>query len=129
MCDALQPFVGIGPFRLGMSRLASRDLAGGQFDAFQQNVDAFDELGIHCHYDPNDLLEFIEVFEPCQPELDGIEILDRHLNTVLRELKRQGLVFDVALTDTIFLDAGLAFTVVFIPVKVSRARARLYCEG
>ncbi|GAB5517209.1 hypothetical protein [Rhodopirellula baltica] len=109
MINSVEPFKGIGDFRLGAKREIIREQACGQFEPFKPNVDAFDDAGVHCHYDETNTVVFIESFEPSPPAIKGTKVLGRPLSEVLRDLESKGFDFNEALTESIFPKAGLAF--------------------
>lgn len=107
---SVKPFERIGIVPLGIDRSRARELARGNFDAFECHIDAFDELGVHCHYDQSDHVEFIEAFDHGDFEIDGVKVLGRLLADVLADLRTRGFRFDDQLTNAIFPSDGIAFT-------------------
>jgi hypothetical protein len=90
------PYQGLGDLRLGMTRGEVRDLLGPGFRSFRKtpwsaaDTDAYDGLGFHLYYDPQDRLEFIETFPPCRPRYRGVELFGARPKALLRRLAAVG---------------------------------------
>ena len=90
---SVRSFEGLGDLRLGMSRATVRALLDTGFRPFVKGgveLDSYDALGFHLYYDQNEELEFIEAFEPCEPDYDGVRLLGDETPSVLNKLTELG---------------------------------------
>jgi hypothetical protein len=86
---SVRPFEGLGDLRLGMTMKTVRALLDTDFRPIVKGgaeLDSYDGLGFHLYYDQDGELEFIEAFEPCEPEYDGVRLLGDETRSVLDEL-------------------------------------------
>jgi len=96
----IQPYTGLGSLHFGMLRPVVRQgfmdahdtftRAEQAFDACDEEVDAYDALGLHLHYDENNALEYIELFPPASPTLEGLRLLDLSLVEIERAMTARG---------------------------------------
>ena len=96
----IQPNAGLGALRFGMLRPAVRQgfmdahdtftRAEQAFEERDEEVDAYDALGLHLHYDENNALEYIELFPPASPTWDGLHLLDLSLEEIERVATARG---------------------------------------
>ena len=112
----IKPFVSVGPLRFGESRSAIRETLGGSGDTFEKvpgaiPTDAYDELGVHAHYDKEDRLCLVELFEPAAVTFDSIELLDNDLGTVQRDLEKLGAARHVVDNGIRYDDLGFVLVV------------------
>lgn len=105
---AIDPLRGVGPIRFGMPIDAVRVLVGTQATPFSksgkgQQSDAFDELGLHAHYDGDACCEAVEFFDwgRIEPALNALGLLSEPYGELERrileidaetKLQRAGLV-------------------------------------
>lgn len=71
------PQQGMGELRLNMPRATVRDLLPERAEVSELGpaVDVFDQVGLHVHYDADDLVEYLECSSPCRATLDGLDLL------------------------------------------------------
>lgn len=96
----IQPNRGLGALRFGMSRPAVRQgfmdahdtftRAEQAFDERDEEVDAYDALGIHLHYDEDNALEYIELFPPASPTWEGLHLLNLSLDDIEQAMTTRG---------------------------------------
>ncbi len=106
----LIPFKRYGLFEIGMGRDLCRHVADGSFESFDNNKDAFQELGLHAHYDASESLEFLEIFEPANPSYFGIPLLESSLNKLLVEFQCRGVNTSWIVNRGILYKEGIALT-------------------
>jgi hypothetical protein len=109
----IAPYEGTGPLRFGMTRSQVRSLLRGSVSTFRKgpyastDTDAYDELGLHLHYDKGDRLECIEAWGPCPIYYQRASLLNANTQEVLERLA--GLGLSSRYDDGYFLDdAGFA---------------------
>jgi hypothetical protein len=91
---SINPYVGIGGLRFGMTRDAIRKEVGSAFEVFRRgpedalDSDVFDGDGIYVYYDSNDLCEAIEFAGPASPTLFSSRLIGQPLDRVLTYLKK-----------------------------------------
>ena len=91
---SINPYVGAGDLRFGMTRDAVRKEVGGAFEVFRRgpedalDSEVFDGDGIYVYYDPNDLCEAIEFSGPANPTLFSARLIGQPLDGVLAYLKK-----------------------------------------
>lgn len=108
-------FVGVGIIRFGESRSVVRRLLGAPVVTFRKDVgenetDAFNSLGLHVYYDGRDGVEYVEMFDPAMPVLNGVTFLGRVMSVVDSDLRRMGAKGRAVDVGMIYDDLGLAFT-------------------
>src|SRR4051812_25631562 len=92
----IEPYVGIGPLRFGLTRSQVRSLLGNDVDQFRKGpyatneTDAYDQHGLHLYYDQREQLEAIEALGHCKISYRGVMFLNRTPEDVLRELTDAG---------------------------------------
>ena len=89
----VRTFEGLRDLRLGTTRAAVRSLLDTGVRMLVKGgveLDSFDSLGFYLYYDQNDELEFIEAFETCEPEYDGVRPLGDDTPSVLNKLAQLG---------------------------------------
>lgn len=103
----VDPLRGVGPILFGMSIEAVRAAIDARAEPFHkggrpEHSDAFDELGLHVHYDGAACCEAVEFFNPAQvePTLDDISLLSAPYAEVERRIREID-------TDTKLQRAGL----------------------
>ncbi len=73
----IRPYDGVGPLKLGMGIDAVRFALRSHVESFtktpdsERPADAFDDLGMHVHYDRDGICEAIELASPAAPALHG----------------------------------------------------------
>jgi hypothetical protein len=127
------PYEGLGSLRFGMTRAEVRSLLGKQFKSFHKGrlastlTDAYSELGLHLEYDKDDRLRCIEAIASCPVSFNGVALLKRHLDEVLRDCASLGSVPRV--DDGYFFDgAGFALYVLEDVVKAVTIYRKGYYE-
>ncbi len=109
------PYQSVGIFCFGQTRAHIRTLLGSQAFAFrkhaaQSEIEVAPDLGLHFHFNPRELLEFIEAFQPAEVTLKGVMLLRRQFTDVRRNLAEFG--FESADDEPERFDtAGLSLTV------------------
>jgi hypothetical protein len=79
----IEPYVGVGPLRFGMSREEVKRALGGEPRVFKKSplsdalTDAFDESGVHIYYNADDGCCAVELATPASPVLNGQALLGR----------------------------------------------------
>lgn len=91
----IKPYESVGPINIGQPREVVRQVLGSDYDSFAKvagarPADAYDSLGVHLYYDDNDLLEFVEMFEPAAVEYNGVLLLGQPFTSVNTELSIEG---------------------------------------
>jgi hypothetical protein len=89
------PFISVGSLRFGATREDIRAQLGARFESFKKSpnsneTDAYDELGLHLYYDRDNRLEYVEAFEPAEPEYAGIVFVGRAFEDVRNDLTEAG---------------------------------------
>jgi hypothetical protein len=131
----ITPYEGVGPLRFGMTRSQVRSLLGGKVTTFRKgpyastDTDAYDELGLHLHYDNGDRLECIEAWGSCPIYYKQASLLNAGTQEALERLA--GLGLSSRYDDGYFLDDG-GFAL-YAPDDVVKAvtvyRREYYDEG
>ena len=86
----IEPYVGVGPVRLGMTVEQVRESVGAEFDTFRKTplsemeTDAFDSVGLHVHYKVPGVCKSIDVMPPAAPTFRGHKLLGQPFNQVLK---------------------------------------------
>jgi hypothetical protein len=89
----IEPYVGVGPIRLGMTIDEVRRAVGGEVHPFRKgrlakwDTDAFNDKGIHVHYKDPGICDAVEFWGATMPTLDGHPLLKRPLREVYTLLK------------------------------------------
>lgn len=94
----IEPFIGIGPLKFGTPRDQVRAELGPDFRVFKKgrtsvnNADAYDSLLVHCYYDAQDRLDFIEVGRdsPLSVRFADVEFFDLTLPMVMERMRAHG---------------------------------------
>jgi hypothetical protein len=92
----ITPFKGLGVLRFGMSRQEISILLNQTPQRFKKSflapneTDSYDTLGFHLYYDNNDLLEFIEAFNPCGVIFRGNRFLNLELSQAITIMENLG---------------------------------------
>jgi hypothetical protein len=90
------PFKGLGVLRFGMSRQEISILLNQTPHRFKKSflalneTDSYDTFGFHLYYDSNDLLEFIEAFNPCDVTFQGNSFLNLELSQAITMMENLG---------------------------------------
>ncbi|WAF68959.1 hypothetical protein NRK98_02605 [Aeromonas dhakensis] len=95
----INPFVGAGNIKFGMTPDQVRLLLGGGFDSFKRTessafpCDYFEDLGVFFYYNSSGVLEAIEFTEPAAPEFEKKDLLKISLKDLIKLLsdKDKGL--------------------------------------
>jgi hypothetical protein len=88
----IEPYVGVGPIRLGMTIDEVRQAVGGEVRLFRRGLatrdsDAFNDRGIYVYYKDPGVCEAVEFGGATMPTLDGHPLLKRPLREVYTLLK------------------------------------------
>src|SRR5688572_18222651 len=90
----IEPYAGVLPIRLGMTRAEVRRLLGPEAPVTKKLFvsplprDTFRDTGVHVYYKDPDVCEAVELFSPSVPTLHGQPILGRPYNEVERWLQQ-----------------------------------------
>jgi len=92
----LTPFASFGPLKLGASRSdvrAAMDEEPREFFKGEATTptEAYNQTGLHAHYDAHDRLELVEAFSPCRATYASIDLLNRDARHTLGQLRNIGL--------------------------------------
>lgn len=77
----IDPFVGFGPIKFGMTPAEVRHALSIPHSSFMKTpmsqfpTDAFDSIGVHVGYDKAGMCEAIEVFDPGQAMHNGVNLV------------------------------------------------------
>jgi|SRR5580658_8355057 hypothetical protein len=103
----IEPYVGIGPIKFGMTIDEVRNLINQKPKSFLKGpastipTDAFNDLGLHVYYKKPRTCNAVELFLPANPIFQGRDLIQRPFNELLSWLQ--------TLDDTIKRDqCGLA---------------------
>lgn len=80
----------VGPIAFGDERESVRSKLNAVFEAFKKggsDVDGFNNLGIHVHYDSSLRVEAIEFFRPAIPRFRGIDLLSVPYNELVEKMR------------------------------------------
>lgn len=110
----IQPFTSVGELVFGTDRTSIRKTLDYDHDPFNKTangnlVDAYDNLGIHLHYDDADKLEFVEMFEPAEVVYGGVALLAAPFSKIKAEFARMGIMGEATDVGYLFLAIGVAF--------------------
>jgi hypothetical protein len=95
----IYPHAGVGILRFGMCRSEAQKMLDCNFEIFRRGarvfeqldeVDSYDDLGVHLHYDCNNRLEFMEMFSPASPVLDEIMLFSIEVEEIMRVFVSKG---------------------------------------
>jgi hypothetical protein len=97
----VQPWEAVGPITRGMTRAEVRSKVHSRFEPFLKGdavttTDAFDDLGVHCYYSTQDLIEYVQcqsTFGSVVLTLDGLSLSGSWTNT-LATLRKRGFVIE-----------------------------------
>lgn len=100
----INPYSGIGPLRLGMSRDEVHRTLGDHPTPFTKtnnsstSTDAFPRLGIHVYYKESGACTAIELMEPAEPSFNGELLIGKSFNKIraLLEAKDKALKLDAS---------------------------------
>lgn len=90
----IEPYVGVGPIKFGMPREAVRQALGVEPRIFKKTplsempADAYDEWGIHVHYDPPGVCCAVELAAPAAPTFRGQNLLGRSFGELQEMFRR-----------------------------------------
>lgn len=79
----IKPYKGIGPLRLDMPRNEVHSLLGNDFRTVRGTMDAYRKLGVHCHFDSEDKLEFVQVMKRCSATYKGQKLFECDIAAVV----------------------------------------------
>jgi hypothetical protein len=86
----IEPYVGVGPLRLGSSRAEIEAALGAESAPVEkggaQPVAVFDDFGVHAHFDADGRCEAIELMGAARPVLESVALLARPYGEVTRWL-------------------------------------------
>jgi hypothetical protein len=96
----LEPYIGVGPIKLGMTKEEVQSLFGGKTKSFKKTPDVrvlsdLIEAGVCVHYDDEGRAEAIELATPQEPTLDGRRLLGRPFSEVRAWLQALDLDLEV----------------------------------
>jgi hypothetical protein len=89
----IDPYVGVGPIRFGMTRDEVRRIVGRPVKPFLKGpssvipTDAFDDVGLHVYYKEGDLCEAVEMFLAADPTFKGQRLIERPFDQLLAWLQ------------------------------------------
>ena len=110
----LNPYHGLGVITFGMPRSEVIKLLGEPSDRFRKGVsatiltDEYSTLGMHIYFDVSDLVDYLDVFEPCDIQYEGIQLVGRPPMEVLDELSSLGIEYFEARPSFIVTRLGVA---------------------
>lgn len=89
MIVEIEPHVGFGPVRLGMTIAQVRESLGVEFKTYRKGLsemdtDAFDSVGFYIHYREPGVCKGIELASPAAPTFKGRKLLGQPFNRVLK---------------------------------------------
>ena len=93
----IKPGVSVGPIYIGMMKPDYTKILGRSFEVFKRFEDdedevvAYDNVGVHLTVDPNYMIKQISVFQPNEVLWKGIQLLGRDMNIVAEELKSKDM--------------------------------------
>lgn len=93
----IKPKVSIGPIHLGMTKNEYTSVLGDNYDTFKRFEDdddevfAYDDIGVHLTVDSNNKVKQISVFQPKEVFWEGVQVLGRDIKLVSDELRSNGL--------------------------------------
>jgi hypothetical protein len=93
----IMPYKGVGLVLFGIRSAEAEELLGSNAATFKKGphavgeTKAYDELGLHLHYDSKDRLECIEAFGSCPLAYKGLALLNKNIEPVLEILTNLGL--------------------------------------
>jgi hypothetical protein len=110
----IEPYVGVGPIRLGMTVHEVRAAVGGEVHTFRKgpketrDTDAFEAPGIHVYYKDPGVCEFIEFGGEAVPTWEGHPLLRRPFREVHDLLRAADPALQVEDTGLTSLALGIA---------------------
>lgn len=113
----IDPYVGVGPIRLGMTVDEVRAAVGGVAHQFHKgskakwDTDAFDDLGLHVHYRDPGVCEAVELWGATMPTWNGRPLLSRPFQEVHDLLKAYDPALQVEVTGLTSLVLGIGIYV------------------
>jgi hypothetical protein len=97
----IEPYLGVGPIRLGMSRAQVRTVVPSpsyEFKKFPESpspLDVYDEVGLHIHYTAADVCEAVEMFAPASPTLSGRTLVGEDFEKVVSWLREKDPALEI----------------------------------
>jgi hypothetical protein len=113
----IEPYVGVGPIRLGMTVAEVRAAVGGDVRPFRKgpkatrDTDAFDKLGFHVFYKDPGICEAVEFWGASMPTWNGHPLLMRPFREVHDLLKAADPALQVHDTGLTSLALGIGIYV------------------
>jgi hypothetical protein len=112
----IEPFVGIGPLKFGMSRELVRAELGPDYQVFKKtpdsvnDTDAYDRISVHCYYDVQNKLDFIEIGydSVLSIEFKGVNFFDVTVPILREHMKAAGHLGTMSHDACYFEDTGIA---------------------
>ena len=106
-------FCSVGVLAFGDVRSDARTKLNSDYSTFakdgdENEIDSFDDTGLHLHYDNDGRLEFVEGFEPVDITFRGIRFLSRDVTSVIRDLSAIGFNETCSDAGVKFPDVGIA---------------------
>jgi hypothetical protein len=104
-------YKGVGPIKLGMSKMEVRNAVGLPFKSFMKTsdsempVDYFIDIGVHVHYKPPGLCKAIELRSPSNPTFRGRRLIDMPFNQLCSFFQKEDplvKIDDYGLTSSVF---------------------------
>jgi hypothetical protein len=89
----IQPYVGVGPIKFGMTIDEVRKVTGEKPKPFRKTpddvipTDAFDELGLHIFYKEPGICEAVEMALAADPTFQGQHLIERSFSQILSWLQ------------------------------------------
>lgn len=110
----IEPYVGVGPIRLGMTRAQVRAVVPSPAHEFMLSpqspspTDAFDELGIHVEYSAQDVCEAVEMFKITSPTLFGRTLMGEDFEKLVLWLREMDPALEIDRAGLISKVLGIA---------------------
>jgi hypothetical protein len=122
---AVEPYVGVGPIRLGMTVDEVRHAVGSAVNPFRKSrfakmdTDAFEDKGIHVYYEVPGVCEAVEFWGATIPTLDRHPLLNQPFREVYGLLKARDS--SLQLHDTGLTSPGLGVGIYMSSMKRENA--------
>ncbi|MFP4350039.1 MAG: hypothetical protein ACLFQY_17225 [Desulfococcaceae bacterium] len=93
----INPKISIGPIYLGMTEdeytsvLGRKDEVFRRFEGDDDEVIAYDDIGVHITVDPDKKVKHISVFQPNNVYWENVQLLGRDIKAVSGDLQSKGV--------------------------------------
>ena len=93
MTFKIEPYKSVGPIKFGMSRPEIRDVLQIEPKPFRKTLssliasDAYDDIGVHVHFDESGGCCAVELAAPANPTFRGQSLLGQPLSTLRRQFE------------------------------------------